>query len=519
VDLAGESLANKTFAGAAWLIAWRVVTRSLGLLSTLIMARILLPADFGIIAMASTFSYAVDGLSQLGLSDALVRSRGRVADLFDTAFTLQFVRACLTALLLAALGPAAVSWFNEPRLLPVLLMLAGGALISGVENIGIAEFRRDMRFAVQFRLATLPRLIQVACTLPLALALHNYWALLCGILIAKLARTVMSYMIHPYRPRLGLFGWRELAGFSFWTWATSLAALVWNRCDPFVLGPALGPTALGLYLVAIEIGTLPVSELVAPISEALFVTFAAAQHSGTSSTRHAPLVAVSLFIGIFPAVIGIAAAAGYVVVVLLGPHWAAAQPLVAISVWLCPFSVFSYVSGTVLVANGYVQRNFTGNLLASAAKLAVLVAAVSLSHDLSVIALAAAICVGIESVVFFTLLRGTGGVELGGMLGATLRAMLAGAASIGLLLLTGLGWHPVAMPVLPALLIGSAIGLLAIASFAAVLLGLWLLAGRPDGPEAQVLHSYLVPAVRVLRHRLLRRLRGEATSPPAPPPP
>ncbi len=522
--MSGGSLASKTFAGASWLIAWRVVTRSLGLVSTLVLARILVPADFGIIAMASTFSAAVDSLSQLGLGDALVRRRGRAADLFDTAFTLQFGRACVTAALLAAGAPAAAAWFGEPRLVPVVLVVSVGAFLSGLENIGIVDFRRDMQFAVQFRLASVPRLVQVACTVPLALALHSYWALLGGILIGKAVRLVMTYRLHPYRPRLGLAGWRELAGFSFWTWATTLASLVWDRCDPFVLGPAIGAAQLGIYLVAVELGTLPVSELVEPISAALFVSFASAQHSGNSSTRLAPLVAVSLFIGIFPLVIGISAAAGYVVAALLGPHWAAAQPIVAIATWLCLFSAFSYVGSNVLVANGYVRRNFIANVLASVAKLAVLVTAVALTHDLAMIALATAICVGIESALFFSLLGGTGEIDMRGMLGGMLRAMLAGAASVALLRFTGLGWQAVAMPVFPAVLIGAAIGLLGMACFGAVLVLLWLLAGRPEGPETSMLETYLIPAFHRLRRMAGRKAdpaaaTAAAATPPPPPPP
>ena len=147
-----------------------------------------------------------------------------------------------------------------------------------------------MQFGVQFQLLSLPRLIQVAATITFALVLRSYWALLAGMIVRAFARVTVSYMFHPHRPRFRLQGWRELAGFSFWTWATALAIMVWNRCDPFILGPALGPTNLGLYLLALELGTLPVTELIQPVADALFVGFASAQHDGVSSTRFAPLV-------------------------------------------------------------------------------------------------------------------------------------------------------------------------------------------------------------------------------------
>jgi lipopolysaccharide exporter len=65
-------------------------------------------------------------------------------------------------------------WFTEPRLVPLLLVLAAGSVISGFENIGIVEFRRNIRFDVQFRMQLFPRLLQVCVTIGLAVLLKNY---------------------------------------------------------------------------------------------------------------------------------------------------------------------------------------------------------------------------------------------------------------------------------------------------------------------------------------------------------
>ncbi len=484
--VAEESLTGRTIAGAGWLIAWRMVTRALGVVSTLIMAHILVPADFGLIAMATTFSAGVDGLSQLGLSDALVRRRGDPAELFDTAFTLQVGRAALTALILATGAPIAVWWFGEPRLQAVILVLAAAALIEGLENIGVAEFRRDIRYSMRFRLLSIPRLLQVATTISAAVLLRNYWALLCGIIVGKVAGTVLTYIVHPYRPRLRLAGWRELAGFSSWTWMTALANLVWERCDPFVIGPAVGPALLGIYLLALELGTLPVSELISPSAEAMFAGFSSAQHGGVSSTRFAPVVATSLFLLILPLVIGISAAGGYVVAVLLGPRWAAAQPLVAILAWMCVFSAFSWVSGAVLVANGFVRRNFIANLAAACTRVVVLVTVTRLTHRLGIICVASAACLAVECLVFIGLLRGTGHVPLRAMAGGVARGLAAGAVTVGVLAATGLGWRPVSMPPLRALFTGAGIGLLGITVFLLAMSALWLACGRPEGAETRI---------------------------------
>ena len=479
------------------MVAWRVVTRVLGLASTLVLARVLAPADFGLLAMATTFAVAVEALSQLGLQDALVRHPDGDA-LRDTAFTLQLCRAAATAMVVAAAAPAAAWWFAEPRLTQVLLALAAAALMAGAENIGIVAFRRDMRFDRQFALLSGPRLLQVAVTIPLALALQNYWALLAGIVASRLARTAMTYVVHPYRPRLRLSGWRTLAGFSLWTWATSVAGLVWDRCDPFVLGPRIGAGRLGVYLQALELASLPTTELVVPATEALFAGLASAQRRGDSVAHLAPTVALALLMGILPLIITISSSAGYIVAVLLGPRWAEAQGLVAILAWQGVVAPFAHVVGVTLVAGGRMRRNFVANVAASAIKLTALVTTVSLTTRLDIVAAVTVGCVAAEATVFLLLLKRGGEMRLRDSAGGFARALLAAALSVLAVRQTGLAWRSVTMPALPALGVGLLLGMTASAIYIVALLAAWRLAGRPEGPEARLLALAGPPIAKAL---------------------
>jgi O-antigen/teichoic acid export membrane protein len=496
---AGASLARRTAIGATWMVAWRMLSRVLGLVSTLVLARLLVPADFGLLGMATTFAFAVEALSQLGLQDALVR-HPEGDRLRDTAFTLQLARGVATGLVVVLAAPAAAWWFAEPRLVPVLLVLGATAVVSGAENIGIVEFRREMRFDKQFALMSAPRLLQVVVTIPVAVAIHSYWALLAGIVISKLARTTMTYVVHPYRPRLRLAGWRELAGFSFWTWATSVVGMVWDRCDSVVLGPRLGPTELGIYLLALDLATLPSTELIYPAVDALYAGFAKAQRQGTSSVGLAPMVALALLMGILPLIISFSCGSGYLVAALLGPKWSEAQGLIAILAWMGTFSPFSLVVGTTLVANGLVRRNFIANVATSTIKLATLVLAVSLTRRIEVIAAATAGCVAAESAVFLLLLKSTGRVRLRDMAGGFLRAMFAAAATVFVLHRLGLAWQYVTMPGLPAAGYGMLIGLITVSVYTVMLLAAWHIAGRPDGPEQRLI-ALILPRLRLLWRR------------------
>jgi O-antigen/teichoic acid export membrane protein len=485
----------KTFAGALWLVSWRMLTRVIGLGSTLVLARVLVPADFGLLGMATAFSASVDAISLLGLQEALVRRRSDDKEIYNTAFTLQLGRSVITGAILLLFSPLAAAWFKEPRLIAVLGILAAASLISGFENIGMVEYRRELRFDVQFKLLLWPRLIQVAVTIGFAILLKSYWALLWGIIATKVAKTVLTYTFHPHRPKFQISGWRELAGFSFWTWATGLASLLWDRSDPFVLGPRFGAAGLGLYLMASDIALLPMSEIIAPASDALSTGFAVAQKDGESSMHLGPKVAATMMLMLLPIIITISGASGDIVEVLLGPKWKAAQPLVAVLAWMCVMSPFSYCSSTVMVANGFVRHNFIANLAVSIIKIVVLVTVVTLLPNLFAVSTSGAACVAMESLIFIALLKHASGISLRNIRPGVGRIFVAGSLSLAVLWLTKLGWHPGRTGAVFALLHGALIALVATASYGVSLFLLWKIARAPDGPERWAA-ELIVPKLR-----------------------
>ena len=96
-----ESILAKTARGAGWVIGWRLVTRSLGLISTLFLVRLLHPADFGLVTLAMSFGQAIDSLSSLGVEEAVIREKHPTRDLYDSAFTINVIRGFATAVVVA----------------------------------------------------------------------------------------------------------------------------------------------------------------------------------------------------------------------------------------------------------------------------------------------------------------------------------------------------------------------------------------------------------------------------------
>ena len=434
--------------------------------------------------------------------------------LFDTAFTLQLGRAVVTTCVVAGIAPFAAEWFAEPRLEWILVVLAGCTLVGGFENIAIVEYRRAMRFSVQFKLLSLPRLVQVACTVTAAVLLQSYWALMIGIGVSRMLRTMLTYWVHPYRPRLRLAGWQELWGFSVWTWAASTVAVMWDRAETFVLGPWLGTANFGLYLISLEMATLPTSELVDPTADALFAGFAAAQTQGQPSTQHAPLVAATLMMAVTPLAIIISAEASDIVAVLLGPKWTQAAPLISILAWLdtvfadelcvqcgadreqlrppgvlCPVGCSMHKAGRNVrgAVPDATSRCHCGTDHSSCG------ARVERIHDRA---------------------EGHRGIQLRTMVGPVLRILVSGVLILGALWGCGLAWQTDSLSTGLALARGSAIGVTVVVAYGALVWAMWLACGKPDGPEARLLAlaAGSIGSVVAVARRLRRVARVQSSA-------
>ena len=485
VERPAASITSRVIKGAGWMMVWRLVTRSLGFVSVLVLAGLLMPADFGIVALASAVTGAIDSMSQLGVRDALVRLADDRRDYYDTAFTFQVARALLTAGLIAGISVFATDLLGDARLQPVLLVLAGMALVSGFENIGVVAFSRTLDFRSQFLLQAGPRVLGFAVTTTLAFLLRSYWALIIGSAVGRLAGVGLSYALSPHRPRFGLAGWRYLLHFSFWTWAGSLAVMVLARADPFLLGPVLGVAGLGLFMLACDIAFLPVTELLEPACTALFPGFALANRSGTDPVRMGLSVAGGLALCTIPFSIGVSACSGYLVTSLLGAKWEAARPIIAVLAWMCMFSPFSYVAGSVLSAQGLVSRVFASHALAAALKVAVLLV-VRQTHDLRLIALASVLTVAVETSIFLRQLRAAGNQEFRGLALTMARALVSVTVTCAVVSQLPGAWEQVTLARPLALVMGGMVGAVTFAVFFTCQGLLWHLAGQPPGPEARL---------------------------------
>lgn len=483
------SLSRKSAIGVAWLVGWRGFSRLLGVANTIILARLLVPADFGLVAMAMTFETSILMMSAFPIQDALLRRPEADTHLHDAAFTIQMGRALLLALIVAAAAPLAAAWFSEPRLTYLLYALAATTAVNGFSNIGIIEFQRELRFDLQVKTQLVPAILQIVVTVAVAWLTRSYWALIVGLAVSRVGRVALTYAIHPYRPRLSLKGWRQLAGFSFWLWLTSLAAMLWSQVDAFVIGPVFGSVGLGLYVVAGQVAALPTTELVQPVSSVLLASFAYSQRERNGSYANPLAIASALLLLLAPIALVISAGAASAASILLGGKWSGAVPLIAIGAGQCLFQPFNQIAGAALVARGHVRSQFVAAAIAAVVRTALLVGAAT-TKSLSIVVIATLAALAFYTLLCAVALRADLKSGLGSILTGIGRTLVATAAAAGALAASGFGWR-LSEPLpthLTAFIDIFSMGAIGAGTYLIALILIWIACGRPLGPERMVLN-------------------------------
>ncbi len=502
---AGPSITARIARSTAWIVGWRMASRALGLVSTLLLVRLLSPADFGLVALGTSFVIAVDTLSDLGVEDALVRERAPDPALYATAFTLTAIRGLLTALLIAGAALPIGLFFGEPRLADILWALAAGTVVASLASVGTIDFRRDMAFEREFKLLILPRLVSVAVTIGSAFVWHSYWALVAGILTSRIIQTTFSYRLHPWRPSLTLSAWRRLVGFSLWSWAIGLIQLVRDRVDMFVIGRVLSPTSVGIYAVGEEVAVLPTTEIVQPLCRASFSAFSEARRTGGGTSEAFMRPSATTFLLTLPAGIGIAVVARPLIRLAMGERWLDAVPVLQLLGVTGGLGVFGLVAGTLLSAHAMLRQQFVITLAGVVVRLAALL---PLVYQFGLPGAALGACCGLlfEHALLLALVFRQFGLSLRELLGRIWRIVAAGLAMLAVLLLAQRG--PLGAPEGGApgwAGLAGTVGL-GIAAYALSLLALWAATGRVAGAESDV----VAVATRLVRLATVRLRAGRA---------
>lgn len=234
------SIGKKIALGAAWMMLMKFSIRLIGLVSTLILVRLLDPADFGIAAMAMTVVTAVQLLTMFGFDVAIIQNQNADKDDYNTAWTLNVALGLGAGLLLIALAYPAAGFYGRPELVAVYMALSLATIFQGLENIGLVDFRKHLHFDREFQFRVAVKVAAFIVTMLLAFTLRSYWALIIGTITARLAATVMSYVVHDFRPRWSLAAAGRIMTFSKWLFLNNIMHTLRTILPDLIVGRIAG---------------------------------------------------------------------------------------------------------------------------------------------------------------------------------------------------------------------------------------------------------------------------------------
>lgn len=343
--------------GAALMLAFKLVERGIGFVSVLILARLLTPADFGLVAMATSVVALIELMGAFGFDTALIQRPDAQRQHFDTAWTFQVLFGVASAALLVGLAIPAGDFYRDSRVTLMMPALAVGAMVQGFENIGPVMFRKSLDFRSEFIFLLSKRMVAFVVTILMALIFRNFWALVAGTVTGRVATTLLSYSMHTYRPRFSLAAKSDLLHFSKWLFLTNLLQFAHQNADKFILGRTIGATLVGQYNVANEIASLPSTALIAPINRAVYPVYARLAKDISALREQFLSVYGQIAMLSFPTSVGIACSAELLVEILLGPQWAGAVPLLKIFILVGLLSALLSNLFAVIIAMGHPQAN------------------------------------------------------------------------------------------------------------------------------------------------------------------
>ncbi|GAC10805.1 oligosaccharide flippase family protein [Paraglaciecola chathamensis] len=351
-----NNASSKLINSASLLIAGKFFQRSVGLISIVILARVLTPQDFAIAAIISMVIYFFDVLSDLGNEQYIIQKKEVSDKDLDAAWTINIlIKSCLTLLLVLCI-PFINSFYSEMQLTGALLVATCVLPIRALRNSGILRFQRELVYKQLFFLTIFQRLGSFCAVMLMIWIYPSFWALIIGDITSALIFTFGSYIVHTFRPSFSLKNIKQQWLFSRWILAKNIIGYTRSQIDTFIVSSLFNARDLGRYYLSRDIVMLPSQNLLTPAIQPLLATFSAKHHSGNSLGRQLEFsllvttmltIPIVFYIWYFPAPL---------IDTILGEQWSDSYILLSRLSLLVLYIPFIVLFEQIMIAKGWVAK-------------------------------------------------------------------------------------------------------------------------------------------------------------------
>ncbi|MEP1383836.1 MAG: oligosaccharide flippase family protein [Paraglaciecola sp.] len=350
-----HSLRSRLISSSVFMVAAKLFQRSVGLISLLILARLLTPEDFAVVAIVSMVIYFFDVLSSAGSEQYIIQKEELTNGDLNTAWTLDIIikgALCLTLILSA---PLIAAFYSAPDLQNILYVSCLILPISALRNPVLHLLRRQLNYKLIFGLSVWQKLLSFATVMSIVYIEPTYWALIIGDLVAAVVFTIGSYLYNPYRPTLSIERTAVQWGFSKWMLSKNILGYLRSQIDTFFVSKLFDANTLGRFYVARDIVMLPGQNIILPAIQPILAAFRHQQNSTTgiaNQLNQTLLVVTSITL---PVVAYIAQFPHFIIDTLLGKQWTASYNLMPYLTLLVLYIPYVLLLEQILIIRGKIK--------------------------------------------------------------------------------------------------------------------------------------------------------------------
>lgn len=350
----------------------------MALLANIILARLLAPADFGLVAMAAVALGFIEIFKDLGTGAAIVRQKEVSDTLLSSIFWFNVGFGLAATALTVVLAPAIAAFYHEPRVTAVLQAMAVSFLLSALAIVQLSLLSRQMAFNKVAQIELAAASVSYAVGIGAAFLGHGVWSLVYQVLINSLLALILTWLASDWRPRI-TFNWPEVKSvmnYSLNLTAYNIFYYFALNADNLLIGRYLGSQDLGYYDLAYRLMSFPLQAISAVFGRVMVPYYAQAQDHLARFREVFLRVAVAIAFVTFPLMTGLFAAREHFVLSVFGPTW---SPVIVLLALFAPMGAIRSVlttTGSIYQAMGAASLQLRWGIVSNLLVIAALAAGV-----------------------------------------------------------------------------------------------------------------------------------------------
>lgn len=360
------TLRAKALSGFRWTASVRLASQAISWAITLLVVRILTPADYGLLAMASAFILFFQMFAELGLGPALVQRAELSQAMMKQAFGIVLTINLGLALILILAAPLIAAFYSEPRVTLLIRILALQFILASLNVIPRVQLMRKMEYRNRSLLDLVEAIVASFTTLGVAWAGGGVWSLVAGSFVGQILHTIGINWLSPFPhlPSFSLKGMSSLLGFGGNMTLAGVIGMFCAQSDTFIGARILGNELYGFYSVGVNLASLPSQKLNGLVNGVAFPAFSSIQNDLAKVSQYVLLGIRVLACFAFPVLWGMSSIALEIVEVILGPKWMTSILPLQVLALVVPLRIFANFVGTATQGLGRTDLTLRNTLRA-----------------------------------------------------------------------------------------------------------------------------------------------------------